>query len=137
MQLPPTPAPPTVLETLRSRQLRLGARVLSLDLVPEAPQVPPELDGAIGRACVVSHLPVGITGSHVVTHFSAYRLAADVPGGPRPVTMLSFPPRKDEGATAWPAALVRFASELDALAAARDMHRALIGGARIEVRHVQ
>ena len=138
MQLPPTAPASEVVEALREQRLRLGSRLIALDLVTAVPEPPAALVGAQdGRACVVSHLPPGMTGSLVVSYFRAYRLGPDLTGGPRPVTMLQLPPRKDEGAMGWPAALVRFETVLDAMAAARDMHRKEIAAARIEVRHVQ
>ena len=138
VQLPPPASPLEVVEALRSKDLRLGARKLSMDIVNELPSLPQVLQGVLGRACVVSHLPPGMTGTNVVAHFKTYRLAREGPGWSRPVTMLQFPPRKGEdGPLPWPAALVRFETPLDAMAAARDLHRMLLGEAAIEVRHVQ
>lgn len=135
MQLPPTASPLEVADALRAKDLRLGARKVSLDIVNEVPPLPTVLQGAVGRSCVVSHLPPGMTGTNVVAHFKTYRLARD---GGRPVTMLHFPQRKGEdGPLPWPAALVRFRTPLDAMAAARDLHRLQIGQVAIEVRHVQ
>ena len=136
MQLPPTPPPHTVAEALSRMALRLGARALAFDVVAAVPEAPPALSGVIGRACVVSFLPPGITASNVAAHFKAYQLARDAPGGAVSMLQLAAHNKEKGGAAAPPAALLRFQTPLDAMTAARDMHRAVIGGSRIDVRLV-
>ena len=134
VQLPPSPPPTEVITKLRDAALTLGARKLVFDAVDAMPATPPEVVGHLGRACIVSWLPAECTPRDVAAAFSAYRLNKASPGGG--VTLLRLAPahaRNPDSASA----RVSFATEVDALTAARDMHRAMLGGSRIEVRYLQ
>lgn len=136
MQLPPSPPPSEVITKLRASALALGARKLVVDAVEELPGTPPEVAGHLGRAVIVSWLPPTSSAKDVAAAFAAYRLVRGVPGGS--VSMLrTAPPLPHQHSPAGATALVRFATEVDALAAARDMHRAQLGESRIEVRYLQ
>lgn len=136
MQLPPSPPPSEVIAKLRAAALALGARKLVVDAVEELPGTPPEVAGHLGRAVVVSWLPHASSAKDVAAAFAAYRLNRATPGGGVSMLRSVAAPQNQYGPAA-STALVRFATELDALAAARDMHRAQMGEARIEVRYLQ